>query len=144
MGVALRGATVPGTGRETFVLGPDDMEVGVGIHGEPGRSRDKMADAPAIVDLICGRILNDFGRLEGRSVLLFVNGLGGTPLSELYLVIGHARRFFESQGVSVARSLVGAYVTSLDMAGLSITVTILDERLMALWDAPVLTASLRW
>lgn len=144
MGVALKGTTVPQTTRETFVLGPDEMEVGVGIHGEPGRSRDRMTGASGIVDLICRHTLEDFGSLDGRSILLFVNGLGGTPLSELYLVFGLARTFFEGHGATVARSLVGTYVTSLDMAGVSITVTILDERLTGLWDAPVLTASLRW
>jgi len=144
MGVALKGTTVPQTTRETFVLGPNEMEVGVGIHGEPGRSRDAVADASSIVALICGHILDDFGALGGKSVLLFVNGLGGTPLSELYLVFGLARTFFEGHGVVIARSLVGTYVTSLDMAGVSITVTVLDEHLAYLWDAPVLTASLRW
>lgn len=144
MGVALKGTTVPQTTRETFVLGPDEMEVGVGIHGEPGRSRAEMTDASAIVALICGHILDDFSSLDGKSVLLFVNGLGGTPLSELYLVFGLARAFFERRGLVVARSLVGTYVTSLDMAGISITVTVLDDRFTALWDAPVQTASLRW
>lgn len=144
MGVALRGTTVPQTTRETFVLGPDEMEVGVGIHGEPGRLRAEMTDASAIVDLICGNIRDDFGSLDGQSILLLVNGLGGTPLSELYLVFGLARTFFERHDVIVARSLVGTYVTSLDMAGVSITVTVLDDRFTALWDAPVQTASLHW
>lgn len=144
MGVALKGTTVPQTTRETFVLGPDEMEVGVGIHGEPGRSRDRMTDASAVVELICRHILEDFGPHGGQSILLFVNGLGGTPLSELYLVFGLARSFFEERGITISRSLVGTYVTSLDMAGVSITVTIFDERLTGLWDAPVLTASLRW
>jgi dihydroxyacetone kinase-like protein len=144
MGVALKGTTVPQTTRETFLLGPDEMEVGVGIHGEPGRSRDKLTDASSIVALVCGHILDDFGSLDGQSVLLFVNGLGGTPQSELYLVFGLARAFLEARGVVIARSLVGTYVTSLDMAGISITVTQLDERLTRLWDAPVLTAALRW
>lgn len=144
MGVALKGTTVPQTTRETFVLGPDEMEVGVGIHGEPGRSRDRMTDASAVVELICRHILEDFGSPGGQSILLFVNGLGGTPLSELYLVFGLARSFFEGQGVTIVRSLVGAYATSLDMAGVSITVTLLDDHLSGLWDAPVLTASLHW
>lgn len=144
MGVALKGTTVPQTTRETFVLGPDEMEIGVGIHGEPGRARDRIADASSIVTLICNHILEDFGGLSGQPILLFVNGLGGTPLSELYLVFGLARTFFEEHGVTISRSLVGTYVTSLDMAGVSITVTVLDDRLTALWDAPVQTASLRW
>lgn len=144
MGVALKGTTVPQTTRETFLLGPDEMEVGIGIHGEPGRSREKVADASAIVALICTHILDDFGSLDGQPVLLFVNGLGGTPQSELYLVFGLARAFLQARGVIIARSLVGTYVTSLDMAGISITVTHLDQRLIGLWDAPVLTAALRW
>ncbi len=144
MGVALKGTTVPQTTRETFVLGPDEMEIGVGIHGEPGRARDQLGDASSIVTLICDQILKDFDGLSGRSILLFVNGLGGTPLSELYLVFGLARTFLEAHGVIISRSLVGTYVTSLDMAGVSITVTVLDDRLMGLWDAPVQTASLRW
>lgn len=144
MGVALKGTTVPQTTRETFSLGPDEMEVGIGIHGEPGRSRETLADASAIVALICSHILNDFGPLDGQPVLLFVNGLGGTPQSELYLVFGLARAFLEARGIIISRSLVGTYVTSLDMAGISITVTHLDERLTGLWDAPVHTAALRW
>ncbi|WP_438751708.1 dihydroxyacetone kinase subunit DhaK [Pararhizobium sp. O133] len=144
MGVALKGTTVPQTTRETFVLGPNEMEIGVGIHGEPGRARAQITDASSIVTLICSHILEDFGGLSGRSILLFVNGLGGTPLSELYLVFGLARTFFEAHGVTISRSLVGTYVTSLDMAGISITVTVLDDRLTELWDAPVHTASLRW
>ena len=144
MGVALTGTTVPQTTRETFTLDAQEMEIGVGIHGEPGRARVPMADASAIVDLICGHLLDDLGSLRGRSVLLFVNGLGGTPLSELYLVFGLARSLLERRGATVARSLVGVYVTSLDMAGMSITITVLNARLTALWDAPVTTASLRW
>ncbi|HTO33767.1 MAG TPA: dihydroxyacetone kinase subunit DhaK [Pararhizobium sp.] len=144
MGVALKGTTVPQTTRETFVLGPNDMEIGVGIHGEPGRARAQITDASSIVTLICGHILEDFGGLSGQSILLFVNGLGGTPLSELYLVFGLARAFFEGHGVTISRSLVGTYVTSLDMAGMSITVTVLDDSLTELWNAPVHTASLRW
>lgn len=144
MGVALRGATVPQLTRETFALGEDEMEVGVGIHGEPGRSRQKIADASTIATLICNQILADLAPVEGQRILLFVNGLGGTPPSELYVMFGLARRFFEEHGLVVSRRLVGTYATSLDMAGMSITVTLLDDALTTLWDAPVTTAALHW
>ncbi|QRM54311.1 dihydroxyacetone kinase subunit DhaK [Sinorhizobium sp. BG8] len=144
MGVALRGATVPDTARETFVLGPDEMEVGVGIHGEPGRSREAFGDAEAIVAMVCQSILADLDEGMAGEFLLLVNGFGGTPVSELYLVYGIARRIFESCGLTVGRSLVGTYVTSLDMAGMSITLSLLDGERKRLWDAPVATPALRW
>ncbi len=144
MGVALKGATVPQTTRETFVLGDDEMEVGVGIHGEPGRSREKIADAATITAMICSQILDDLAPVRDQRILLFVNGLGGTPPSELYVMFGLARRFFEERGLVVSRRLVGTYATSLDMAGISITVTLLDDALTVLWDAPVATAALHW
>jgi dihydroxyacetone kinase-like protein len=144
MGVALRGATVPDTARETFVLGSDEMEVGVGIHGEPGRSREPFVDADSIVSLVCSTILSDYGSENSEPVLLFVNGFGGTPVSELHLAYNAARRHFEEGGLSIARSLVGTYVTSLDMAGLSVTLSRLDTERLRLWDAPVATAALRW
>jgi len=144
MGVALKGATVPQTTRETFVLGENEMEVGVGIHGERGRSRQEIADAATIAALVCSQILNDLEPMPRQRILLFVNGLGGTPPSELYVMFGLARRFFEAHGLVVARKLVGTYATSLDMAGVSITVTLLDDASIALWDAPVYTAALHW
>ncbi|MBZ9813130.1 dihydroxyacetone kinase subunit DhaK [Mesorhizobium sp. CA7] len=144
MGVALTSGTVPAAGKPTFAIGDAEMEFGVGIHGEPGRRRDKLKSADAIAEEVCAAIAGDFGdRAKGPS-LLFVNGFGGTPSMELYLMYNSARRMFERQGVTVVRSLVGSYVTSLDMAGCSITLTMLDDETSALWDAPVHTAALRW
>ncbi|WEX75445.1 dihydroxyacetone kinase subunit DhaK [Sinorhizobium numidicum] len=144
MGVSLRGVTVPDTERQTFVLADDEMELGVGIHGEPGRARAKFATAHEIVGTIVEEIVKDL--LPGRDdrLLVFVNGFGGTPVSELYLAYNAARLHCESLGLTVARSLVGTYVTSLDMAGLSITLARLEERELSFWDAPVDTAALRW
>ncbi|MCG5480914.1 dihydroxyacetone kinase subunit DhaK [Sinorhizobium alkalisoli] len=144
MGVALGGVTVPDTERETFVLDEDEMEMGVGIHGEPGRARVNFATADQIVETMLEAILSDLAPDGGDKLLLFINGFGGTPVSELYLAYNAARARFARLGVTVARSLVGTYVTSLDMAGLSITVARLDERELSLWDAPVDTAALRW
>jgi len=144
MGIALTSCTVPAAGRPTFDLGEDEMELGVGIHGEPGRRRAKLMPADGIVAEMTAAILGDLEPPAGSRVLLFVNGFGGTPLMELYLVYGTAARLLQERGLEVARSLVGNYVTSLDMAGCSLTVTLLDEELTALWDAPVHTAALRW
>lgn len=144
IGVALTSCTVPAAGTPTFTLGADEMEMGVGIHGEPGRKRVNLAGADAIAQQMVGAILagNDFA--PAGDTLLFVNGFGGTPSIELYLMYGAARRILEKRGLAVRRSLVGSYVTSLEMAGCSITVTRLDDRLTALWDEPVHTAALRW
>ena len=120
------------------------MEFGVGIHGEPGRRRDKLVSADSIAEEICAAIAGDFEAVSGKSALLFINGFGGTSAMELYLMYNAARRMFESRGVRIARSLVGNYVTSLDMAGCSITLSLLDDELLGLWDAPVHTAALRW
>ncbi|TIM46227.1 MAG: dihydroxyacetone kinase subunit DhaK [Mesorhizobium sp.] len=143
MGVALTSCTVPAAGRPTFDIGDGEMEFGVGIHGEPGRRRDALKSADAIAEEICAAISGDLGDQAKGPALLFVNGFGGTPLMELYLVYNSARKIFEKNGVMVARSLVGSYVTSLDMAGCSITLTMLDDETTALWDAPVHTAALR-
>ena len=144
MGVALTSCTVPAAGSPTFTLADDEMEMGVGIHGEPGRARVKLAGADAIADLILTAILNDRGNPNSGDVLLLVNGFGGTPAIELYLMYNVARRILEKRGLTVTRSLVGSYVTSLEMAGCSITVTQLDDKLTALWDDRVHTAALRW
>jgi dihydroxyacetone kinase-like protein len=144
MGVALTSSTVPAAGRPTFDIGDGEMEFGVGIHGEPGRRREGLKSADSIAQEICAAILGDLGDKAAGPALLFVNGFGGTPLMELYLMYNSARRIFETHGVIVSRSLVGTYVTSLDMAGCSITLTMLDDELTALWDAPVHTAALRW
>ncbi|TGS12860.1 dihydroxyacetone kinase subunit DhaK [Mesorhizobium sp. M2E.F.Ca.ET.209.01.1.1] len=144
MGVALTSGTVPAAGKPTFEIGDGEMEFGVGIHGEPGRRRDALKSADAIAEEVCAAIAGDLGDRAKGPALLFVNGFGGTPSMELYLMYNSARRIFERQGVTVIRSLVGSYVTSLDMAGCSITLTVLDDDMMALWDAPVHTAALRW
>ncbi len=142
MGVALTSCTVPAAGTPTFAIGDDEMEMGVGIHGEPGRRRVKLAPADAIADEMVGAIAGDLG--DAGSALLLVNGFGGTPLMELYLMYHAARGRLKKRGFRIARSLVGTYVTSLEMAGCSITVSLLDDEMTRLWDAPVHTAALRW
>ena len=143
MGVALSACTVPHAGVPSFDLADDEIEIGIGIHGEPGRHRLPLATADEITDRLLEAVASDLALLAGERVLLFVNGMGGTPLSELYLVYGHAHRVLEARGVVVARSLVGNYVTSLDMQGASLTVLRLDDELIRLWDAPVCTPALR-
>ena len=143
-GIALTPCTVPAAGKPTFLLGPDEMEVGVGIHGEPGRRRSKLGSADAIAEEMLGAILGDLAPRAGSECLLLVNGFGGTPLMELYLMVNAARRILAGRGMAVTRHLTGSLVTSLDMAGCSLTVTVLDERLARLWDAPVKTAALSW
>jgi dihydroxyacetone kinase-like protein len=143
MGVALTSCTVPAAGRPTFDLGEEEIEMGVGIHGEPGRRRIKMKSADAIAAEMADAILSDLGSAAKGEALLFVNGFGGTPAMELYVMYGAARRLLEAADIRVARSLVGNYVTSLEMAGCSLTVTMLDAELLRLWDAPVHTAALR-
>lgn len=144
MGVALTSCTVPAAGKPMFEIGEDEMEMGVGIHGEPGRRRVKLASAEDIAAEMIGAILKDLGDAARGEVLLFVNGFGATPAMELYVMYDAAADKLEAASLSIARSLVGNYVTSLDMAGCSLTVTVLDEELKALWDAPVHTAALRW
>ena len=144
MGVALTSCTVPAAGKPTFVLGEDEMEMGVGIHGEPGRRRVKLKSADAIVQEMVDAILGDLGAAARGEAILLVNGFGGTPLMELYIMYHAAHGLLAKAGVRVARSLVGNYVTSLEMAGGSVTVTMLDTELKRLWDAPVHTAALRW
>lgn len=144
MGVALTSCTVPAAGKPMFEIGDDEMEMGVGIHGEPGRRRVKLASAEDIAAEMIGAILKDLGEAASGEVLLFVNGFGATPAMELYVMYEAAARQVEAAGLAIARSLVGNYVTSLDMAGCSLTVTVLDDEIKALWDAPVHTAALRW
>ena len=144
MGVALTSCTVPAAGTPTFTLGPDEMEMGVGIHGEPGRRRVKVMTADAIAAEMIEAIVGDLGTTRGGEAILLVNGFGGTPAMELYVMYNAARRLLEKAGIRIARSLVGNYVTSLDMAGCSLTVTMLDAELIRLWDAPVHTVGLRW
>ncbi len=144
MGVALTSCTVPAAGKPNFEIADDEMEFGVGIHGEPGRRRAKLLTADAIAEEICAAIVGDLGAAAKGDALLFVNGFGGTPSMELYLMYNSARKMLEKHGVKIARSLVGSYVTSLDMAGCSITLSMLDDSTAKLWDAPVHTAALRW
>jgi dihydroxyacetone kinase-like protein len=144
IGVALTSCTVPAAGKPTFELGSDEMEMGVGIHGEPGRRRVKLMDADRIAEEMTSAVVSDFGGEAKGEVLLFVNGFGGTPAMELYLMYQACHGLLAKRGLKVARSLVGSYVTSLDMAGCSLTVTLLDDETMALWDAPVHTPALRW
>ena len=144
MGVALTSCTVPAAGKPNFEIADDEMEFGVGIHGEPGRRRAKLLTADAIAEEICAAIVGDLGAAAKGDALLFVNGFGGTPSMELYLMYNSARKMLEKHGVKIARSLVGSYVTSLDMAGCSITLSMLDDNTAKLWDAPVHTAALRW
>ena len=144
IGIALTSCTVPAAGKPTFDLGEDEMEVGVGIHGEPGRRRVRLRPAREIAAEMVGAITGDLGARAKGDVILLINGFGGTPLSELYLMYNDVRKGVEAAGCVVARSLVGNFVTSLDMAGCSVTVSLLDEEMKRLWDAPVHTAALRW
>lgn len=144
MGMALTSCTVPAAGEPTFQLGDDEMEIGIGIHGEPGRERVPLTGAHEIVERLTTPILEDLPFSAGDSVLAFVNGMGGTPLIELYLVYHELGALLESRGITIARNLVGPYITSLEMAGCSITLLKLDDELTRLWDAPVRTPGLRW
>ena len=144
MGMALTSCTVPAAGKPTFDLGDDEMEIGIGIHGEPGRERRKLAPADEITEALATPILDDGPFERGSRVLAFVNGMGGTPLIELYVVYRKLAEILDGRGVTIERSLVGSYITSLEMAGCSITLLRLDDELTRLWDAPVHTAALRW
>jgi dihydroxyacetone kinase-like protein len=144
MGVALTSCTVPAAGKPTFELGDDEMEVGVGIHGEPGRERMKLGTAAEIVERMAAAVVDDLPFSSGDQVLAFVNGMGGTPLIELYVVYNELARFLKERGVTIARNLIGSYITSLEMAGCSITLLKLNDDFVRLWDAPVKTAGLRW
>jgi dihydroxyacetone kinase-like protein len=143
-GIALTACTTPAAGTPTFDLGEDEIELGVGIHGEPGRRRRKIAPASELAEIAAGAILDDLPFDRGEPALVIVNGMGGTPLIELYVMLNEVARILGGRGVSIARSLVGNYVTSLDMAGCSLTLTRLDDELIRLWDAPVRTPALRW
>ena len=144
MGVALTSCTVPAAGKPTFELADDEMEIGIGIHGEPGRERVKLEPSAKIVERLATPIVEDLPFESGDEVLAFVNGMGGTPLIELYVVYNDLQKFLDGRGIKITRNLVGPYITSLEMAGCSITLLKLDEELTRLWDAPVKTAGLRW
>ncbi|WP_194916595.1 dihydroxyacetone kinase subunit DhaK [Catenulispora rubra] len=142
--VALTACTPPAAGKPGFDLAEDEMEVGVGIHGEPGRSREKLEPASAIVARSLDAIFADQPLAAGDETIVMVNGLGGTPLIELYIAYAEVAKYFAERGVRIARNLVGNYITSLEMAGVSLTVCKADEQMLALWDAPVNTPALRW
>lgn len=144
MGVALTSCTVPALGKPIFDISENEIEMGVGIHGERGRERIAMSSATEIVDYLAGVIDEDLKPQKGQSALLHINGFGATPLMELHLVYELASRFWEERSINICRSLVGNYTTSLDMAGCSITLSLLDDEMLRLWDAPVHTAALRW
>ena len=144
MGLALTSCTVPAAGKPTFEIGDDEMELGVGIHGEPGRKRVPLAPAKEIAAMLVEPILADLDYTGGEPVIAFVNGLGGTPLIELYLMYNEVAEILRGKGVTIARSLVGPYITSLEMAGTSVTLLRADDELLSLWDAPVSTPGLRW
>jgi dihydroxyacetone kinase-like protein len=144
MGVALTSCTVPAAGKPTFQLGDDEMELGVGIHGEPGRRRVPATSADAVAAELLAAVVHDLRPRRGEPLLLLVNGMGGTPLLELYVMYDAAARWLEANGLPIGRSLVGSHVTSLEMAGCSLTLARLDDDLLRLWDAPVHTPALRW
>jgi dihydroxyacetone kinase-like protein len=144
MGMALTSCAVPHAGKPTFDLPDDEMEIGIGIHGEPGRRRVKLAPVHDIVEMLAAPIVQDLPFKSGDEVLAFVNGMGGTPLIELYIVYNELNNYLKGHGIKIARNLVGSYITSLEMAGTSITLLKLNEQLKQLWDAPVKTPGLRW
>ena len=143
-GVALSSCIPPASGKPIFDLPPGEMEVGIGIHGEPGRRREPLGTASHIADIMVEAVVSDLEPADGAAVLPFVNGMGGTPLLELYLLYGEIERALRERGLVPARRLVGPYITSLEMAGASLTLLELDDELTGLWDAPVHTAALRW
>ena len=144
MGMALTSCTVPAAGKPTFDLADNEMEVGIGIHGEPGRTRLPLAPAKDVAALLVDPIIGDLPYGQGDSVIAFVNGMGGTPLIELYVMYNEVAQLLSKAGITVARSLVGNYITSLEMAGCSVTLLKVDDDLVGLWDAPVNTPGLRW
>jgi dihydroxyacetone kinase-like protein len=144
MGMALTPCTVPAAGKPTFELGEGEIEIGIGIHGEPGRERVRLVTAREITARLAEAIVSDLPFQRGDRAVAMVNGLGGTPLLELYLVYAELERFLQDKGISIARRLVGNYMTSLEMAGCTITLLRADQELLSLWDDPVLTPGLRW
>jgi dihydroxyacetone kinase-like protein len=142
--MALTSCTVPAAGKPTFELSDTEMEIGIGIHGEPGRHREPLGSAAEIAERLLDPIVRDVPFERGDSVLAFVNGMGGTPLLELYVVFAEVSRILDGHGITIERSLVGPFITSLEMAGCSITLLKLDNELVRLWDSPVCTPALRW
>lgn len=144
MGMALTPCTVPVAGKPTFELGEDEMEIGIGIHGEPGRTRMKIKPADEIVDMLAEAILGDLPFKSGDRVIAMVNGMGGTPLIELYIVYRRLAQICQAKGITIERNLIGNFITSLEMAGTSITLLRVDDEMLKFWDAPVKTPALRW
>jgi dihydroxyacetone kinase-like protein len=144
MGLALTSCTVPHVGSPSFELADDEMEIGIGIHGEPGRQRVPVGSASEMVSALLTPIVEDLPFAAGDRVLLFTNSMGGTPLIELYLAHGIAEQLLADRGITVERRLVGPYITSLEMQGMSLTLLRLDDEMIELWDAPVHTPALRW
>jgi dihydroxyacetone kinase-like protein len=144
MGIALTSCTVPAAGKPTFVIDEGDMEVGIGIHGEPGCERRPLLSAGEITGMMSEVILKDLPFAAGDRVIVLVNGMGGTPLIELYIVFRHLAEVCQAHAISIERNLVGNYITALEMAGCSITLLKIDDELLRLWDAPVHTPALRW
>ncbi|GAB4424381.1 MAG: dihydroxyacetone kinase subunit DhaK [Anaerolineae bacterium] len=144
MGMALTSCTVPAAGKPTFDIADNEMEIGIGIHGEPGRQRMALKPAKEIVGMMAEAIIKDLPYGNGDKVIAMVNGMGGTPLIELYLLYNELEQVCKGHGITIARRLVGNYITSLEMAGASITLVKADDELLSLWDAPVLTPGLRW
>jgi dihydroxyacetone kinase-like protein len=142
MGMALTPCVTPSSGQPSFTLSDDEMEIGIGIHGEPGRYREQLAPAASVVERLASAIVDDLPYRSGDQVLAFVNGMGGTPLVELYIVYRELDRFLSDKGITISRNLIGNYITSLEMAGCSITLLKLDDELTRLWDAPVDTPAL--
>jgi len=142
--MALTSCTVPAAGKPTFEIGDDEMEIGIGIHGEPGRERRKLATADEITGMLMTPILDDLPFSDGDHVLAFVNGMGGTPLIELYVVYNKVSQMCRERGLTIERNLIGSYITSLEMAGCSITLLKLDDEMTRYWDAPVHAPALRW
>ncbi len=144
MGMALTSCAVPAAGKPTFDIGDNEMEIGIGIHGEPGRKRLEMKSADEITEMMAEAIISDLPYKNGDSVIALVNGMGGTPLIELYIIYNKLNQICQAKGIKIVRNLVGNYITSLEMQGCSITLLKTDDELTALWDAPVHTPALRW
>jgi dihydroxyacetone kinase-like protein len=144
MGLALTSCVVPSAGTPTFDLADDEVEVGIGIHGEPGRQRQALAPVDEMAEWLVSPIVSDLALARGETVLALVNGMGGTPLIELYVAFRSVARILAGHGISIGRNLVGNYITSLEMAGFSVTLLRLDDELVRLWDAPVCAPALRW
>jgi dihydroxyacetone kinase-like protein len=144
MGMALTSCTVPAAGKPTFELAEDEMEIGIGIHGEPGRQRMAVKPVKDIVAMMAAEVLKDLPFKQGDAVIAMLNGMGGTPFIELYVIYNELAQLCQKHGITIARKLVGNYITSLEMAGYSLTLLKVNDELLTLWDAPVHTASLRW